>query len=152
MMDIYQVLKKDHEEVRDLIEEQIESHKSGSGSGADLMAKIASELSAHMESEEKILYSRLEEDEGAREKILESYEEHHVAKEVLKELGKTSKSDDRWLAKLKVMKELVDHHVEEEEKHVFKAARKFLNKEAAQEIAEKFMDEKKHILEKSKRK
>lgn len=151
-MDIYQVLKKDHEEVRDLIEEQIESHKSGSGSGADLMAKIASELSAHMESEEKILYSRLEEDEGAREKILESYEEHHVAKEVLKELGKTSKSDDRWLAKLKVMKELVDHHVEEEEKHVFKAARKFLNKEAAQEIAEKFMDEKKHILEKSKRK
>lgn len=151
-MDIYQVLKKDHEEVRDLIEEQIESHKSGSGSGADLMAKIASELSAHMESEEKILYPRLEEDEGAREKILESYEEHHVAKEVLKELGKTSKSDDRWLAKLKVMKELVDHHVEEEEKHVFKAARKFLNKEAAQEIAEKFMDEKKHILEKSKRK
>lgn len=151
-MDIYQVLKKDHEEVKDLIEEQIESHKSGSGSGSDLTAKIISELSAHMESEEKVFYPRLEEDEEAREKILESYEEHHVAKGVLKELGKTSKSDERLQAKLKVMKELVDHHIEEEEKHVFKAARKFLNKEESQKIAEKFMDEKKHILEKSKRK
>lgn len=149
-MDIYQILKKDHEEVKELIEEQIESHHSGSGS--DLMAKIASELLAHMEGEEKTLYPRLEQDEETREKILESYEEHHVTKEVLKELGKSSKNDDRWLAKLTVMKELVDHHVEEEEKHVFKAAKKILDKEEAQEIAEQFMDEKKRVMEKSKKK
>ncbi len=149
-MDIYQAIKKDHDEVKHMLEEQIEEAKSGSGQ--DMMEKIVSELSAHMEGEEKVFYPRLEEDEDAREKILEAYEEHHVAKQVLKELGHKAKDDERWIAKLTVMKEIIEHHVEEEEKSVFKMAKQLLGKDDAREIGEEFENEKKRLMERSRKK
>jgi hypothetical protein len=66
--------------------------------------------------EEKFLYLPLKKQEPeVRDKTMEAYEEHNVTKMVIKELGKVSPSDERWKAKVTVLQEQVEHHIEEEE-------------------------------------
>ena len=89
-----------------------------------------------MEGEEKYFYPILEKHEEAKQEVLEGFEEHDVVKTMLKSFEKVSPGNDRWMAKMKVLKEIVEHHVKEEEKEMFKLARKALDKEQAQDIAE----------------
>ena len=56
--------------------------------------------------------------------VLEAYEEHHVVKLVLAELPKVDPEDERFEAKMTVLEELVEHHVEEEEDEMFELADK----------------------------
>lgn len=118
----FDILKQDHDTIRDLFE-QIEEDEE-SGNREELFAGIQSELQEHLELEEKIFYPEMEKSEELRDKALEAYEEHHVARMVLGELSGLDKKDDRWNAKLKVLQEVVLHHLQEEEKNVFKLARK----------------------------
>ena len=65
---------------------------------------------------------------------LEAFEEHRVVKRLLSELESMPKTDERWGAKLKVLQENVEHHVEEEEGEMFKSARKVLSQEQIEEL------------------
>ena len=47
--------------------------------------------------------------------MLEGFEEHHVADVIVKELENVSPGDEQWAAKFKVLKENIEHHIEEEE-------------------------------------
>jgi hemerythrin-like domain-containing protein len=132
---LFKMLKEDHEKVKELFSQIEEDGDMEMEDREEVFSRIKDELSIHMEGEEKFFYPVLEENGEAREKVLESYEEHHVAKTVLGEFGRMSPDDEHWMAKVKVLKEIVDHHVEEEEKEVFKLAKKMLDKEQTQEIA-----------------
>lgn len=73
-------------------------------------------------------------------------EEHKVVKRLLKELNSSDKSTKEWGAKLTVLREIVEHHVSEEEGELFKKAKKVLDDEIAQKIGqqiENFKDKKK---------
>jgi len=133
-MTFVEILKADHAKVKDLFS-KIES---GGGFKEKILTQIEEELKLHMELEEKFLYPALEKKETeVKEKTLEGYEEHHVTKMVIKELGKVSPSDERWKAKVTVLQELVEHHIEEEESKLFKMAKKALDKNEIQQITEK---------------
>jgi hemerythrin-like domain-containing protein len=147
MMDIYQILKQEHDEVQDMLDQQIEGKKSGK---AQDLKEIQQQLSIHLSGEEKLLYPLLTKSEESKEDAFEAFEEHHVAKVTLNELMKMSPGDERWLAKLKVLKELIDHHVEEEERNLFKVAKKVISNEQAKEIGQKYQQEKEKQLGKSK--
>jgi hypothetical protein len=64
--------------------------------------------------------------------ILEAFEEHHVVDLVLAELPQIDPEDERFHAKMTVLHELVDHHVKEEEKEMFKLAQKLGRTELAE--------------------
>ncbi|HPL62227.1 MAG: hemerythrin domain-containing protein [Syntrophales bacterium] len=142
-MDIFQILKKEHDQVKSLMNQMLSKKESKAD---DLMRQIHKELSVHMQGEEKLFYPMLEEDDSSREKALEGYEEHHVAKGVLKELQKMNHADERWMAKVSVLKEIVEHHVEEEEKELFKAAKGVFEKEEVKEIGKKYLEEKERMM------
>ncbi len=127
-------LKKEHKEVQEIFE-KLEKKK---GNKEELFKKLKKEFLPHLIAEEKVFYPALLEKEGAREDTLESYEEHHVASRVFKELEEMSQDDERWQAKLKVLKEIVDHHIKEEETNLFKVAEKELKKDEFPAIMEKF--------------
>jgi hemerythrin-like domain-containing protein len=146
-MDIYQILKQEHDEVQDMLDQQIEGKKSGK---AQDLKEIQQQLSIHLSGEEKLLYPLLTKSEESKENAFEAFEEHHIAKVTLNELMKMSPGDERWLAKLKVLKELIDHHVEEEERNLFKVAKKVISNEQAKEIGQKYQQEKQKQLGKSK--
>lgn len=132
-MTFVEILKADHAKVKDLFS-KIES---GGGFKEKILTQIEEELKLHMELEEKFLYPVLEKKETeVKDKTLEGYEEHHVTKKVIKGLGKVSPSDERWKAKVTVLQELVEHHIEEEEGKLFKMAKKALDKNEIQQITD----------------
>ena len=69
--------------------------------------------------------------------IGEAYEEHHVVKLVLAELPGVDPGADNFEAKMTVLKELVAHHVEEEEKEMFPMAERRLGEERSAELADR---------------
>jgi iron-sulfur cluster repair protein YtfE (RIC family) len=136
MNTFFEILKEDHRKVKELFS------KVESGSKEDF-AKIEEELKIHMDVEEKFLYPALQKhQQELKEKTLESFEEHHMAKQSLKEITKLSPSDEHWKAKVSVLKEMIDHHVEEEEKQLFPMAKKALDKNTVQDITTKIQQAK----------
>jgi hemerythrin superfamily protein len=141
-MTFFEILKKDHEEVKQLFS-QIEK---GGANKEKLFSQIQQELKVHMDAEEKFFYPALEKHPEAKEKVLEGYEEHHVAKTAITEIAKVSPSNERWKAKVSVLKELIDHHVQEEEKELFKMAKKALDENEIKQITEKIQQQKKKAM------
>jgi hypothetical protein len=140
--DLFALLKKDHEKVKGLFEQLQEDGEMEMDSREELFSQIQEEIEIHMEGEEKFFYPALDQADETHEKVLESYEEHHVAKTVLEEFEELDQEDERWMAKVKVLKEIVEHHVEEEEKELFKLAKKTLDKEEIQEISMQIQERK----------
>ena len=123
--DAIALLKHDHRAVEDLFA-QFEK-ASGEGRKKKLAEQICLELSVHAAIEEEIFYPACE---GKVEEDLlkESYVEHDAAKVLIAEISAGSgESDDFFDAKVKVLQEEIEHHVEEEEKRMeglFAQARK----------------------------
>jgi len=101
----------------------------------DLFQKIKTELEAHTKVEETLFYPRLETAEETRKLTLEAYEEHKLAKDLLAEIGALPVESETWTAKMKVLIENVEHHAEEEESDLFPAAKKVLDGDETEEMA-----------------
>ncbi|MBU5635432.1 hemerythrin domain-containing protein [Geomonas sp. Red69] len=134
-MTIFDLLKQDHEKARYLFDKAEKAGKKEISSLQKLFSQLEEELELHMEGEERFFYSALEQNEEIRDKVLQAFEEHQVAKAMLGTFQSLAVDDERWVAKLKVLGEIVEHHMQEEEKEVFKMARKALGKEQQHEIA-----------------
>ncbi len=144
-MDLFSLLKQDHKKVRDLFEQIEEDGEAEMEFQGDLFSQIEDELQLHMDGEEGFFYPALEKSEKSHEKALESYEEHHVTKMLLGEFGDLAQDDERWKAKIKVLKEVVTHHIEEEEKEIFKIAKRALGREEIQQIGRQILQQKEQM-------
>jgi hemerythrin superfamily protein len=111
--DAIALLKNDHREVEELFE-QFEKAK-GDGRKEKLALQICKELTIHTMLEEEIFYPACE---GKVEEDLlkESFVEHDAAKVLIAEIEAGEPSDDFFDSKVKVLKEEIEHHVEEEER------------------------------------
>jgi len=141
-MTIFEVIKQDHEKARYLFDKIEKSGRKQTAPLQKLFSQIEEELAIHMEGEERFFYPSLEKDEEAREKVLEAYEEHQVVKTMLGTFNSLAVDDERWGAKLSVLNEIVEHHMQEEEREVFKMARKALGKDQIQQMAVQFQQHK----------
>ena len=123
-MDPIQLLKKQHREVEALFK-KIAKTGSAEQRRAQL-DELASNLKLHMTIEEAIFYPAVQQlpMKKAEGMALEAYEEHAVVKLVLAELPGVDPEDERFDAKMTVLSELIEHHVEEEEDEMFKTAKK----------------------------
>ena len=128
-MDAFELLKKDHEKVSGIFEKLDATTERGVKTREELFTQLKQELDVHARIEETILYPVLKEAKETEEITLEAYEEHNVVKQLLAELDELSKEDETWGAKLTVLKENVEHHVEEEEGEMFQSARQVLTEE-----------------------
>ena len=136
-MDAITLLKDDHRRFKKMLEEGEETTERAVKTRKELLERLAADLKAHEKIEEEIFYPALKEYEKAKEIVLEGYEEHHVADLILAELRKTDVTDERWGAKFSVLKENLEHHIEEEEEDMFKKARAVLEKAELVELGER---------------
>lgn len=103
----------------------------------DVAREAIADLRMHTTIEEELFYPALREaGDDLVEDVLEGYEEHHAVELLLDELDGMSPGDERFEAKFTVVKELVLHHVEEEEEEMFPQARDALGEERLQEVGE----------------
>jgi hemerythrin superfamily protein len=135
-MNLYEILHQDHEKVKGLFD-QLEAATVGTESRREqLFASLYQELDIHSQAEEKYFYSRLKSEDDARERTLESLDEHKMIKKLLKELDAMDGGDLEWPVKLKILRESVEEHVEMEENELFPLARRSLDEDEAMGIAE----------------
>ena len=133
-MDAFTLLKTDHKTVAGLMDKIEKTTERAVKTRDELFTQLKSELDLHAEIEEKILYPVLEKAEETHDISLEAYEEHRIVKQLLGELETEPKDAEEWTAKFTVLKENVEHHVEEEEGEMFKKARKVLSEEEIEEL------------------
>ena len=138
-MDAFNLLKADHRKVEELFS-QLES--ASGKKKLQVFEQIKTELELHTHIEEKIFYPALEKPEETHDLALEAYEEHAVVKQLLKELSRAKTADDEWEAQAKVLKENVEHHVEEEENELFEKAESALSETDIEALGEQMEAEK----------
>jgi len=143
------LLKKQHKEVKALFK-KVENTENAR-ERRRLMEEIATALDGHATIEEEMFYPAVRglETQKAEEMVMEAFEEHHVVKLVLAELPQVDPEDERFEAKMTVLSELVEHHADEEEKEMFKAAQK-LGKDELESLGEQ-MEERFEALRGQKR-
>jgi hemerythrin superfamily protein len=137
-MQIYEVILDDHAKARRMLQEICDSDESDGERRGLLFAALKSELMTHQHVEEAVLYDRLKGIEETRPDALEAINEHHIVDTLLGELDDMPKDNDRWTAKLGVLRELVEHHMQEEENEFFEHAKAVVPDDLAARMAEEF--------------
>jgi hemerythrin-like domain-containing protein len=145
-MNAIALLKRDHKELKEMLKELAEAGPRAARRRQSILEQVAGELTAHERMEEEVFYPALAKHREARDSVLEGYEEHHVANLILAELRETSVGDDRWSAKAKVLKDSVEHHIEEEEGEMFKQARSAFDSDQLQELADQMLSVREGLL------
>jgi len=139
-MDILKLIEKDHKETAKGLDELEGTTESDASARKKIWTPLEQDLLAHMKAEEEILYPPLQEE--IEDRILEAIEEHQLLRMASSVLDETSANDKTWLPKLKVIKENIEHHVEEEEDEIFEAAKEKLSKEKLEEMGKRFEEAK----------
>jgi hemerythrin superfamily protein len=142
--DIFELLKNDHRDVKQLFDE-IQGRAADDEVEGDRLAlfhELRVQLLAHAKAEARVVYSEFELHLELVQMILEAREEHGLVEHVLDEMDGMDAGDDVWLAKLKVLRDLVEHHVEEEEGEQFPAAKKVIDREKCKQLADAFLNAK----------
>ena len=145
-MDAIRLLTDDHDKMKQLLEQGDKTTERGMKTRTDLLQRIKSELTVHEIIEEEIFYPALKEHPKARELVLEGYEEHHVVDNVMAELEQTAVDDEVWGAKFTVMKENIEHHIEEEGE-MFPQARQVFEEAELQALGEQMAARKEQALQ-----
>ena len=143
-LDAIALLKEDHEKVRTLLES---FEKATGPSRAKLLGQIEQELKVHTTIEEEIFYPAFR--EASRKKddqvmVYEAVQEHHMVDLALPEAGEGENNED-LKGKAKVVKELVEHHADEEEDEMFPRAKKLMSREELRDLGERMEARKKEL-------
>jgi len=146
-MNALTLLKEDHDRIKPLLAELKETTGRAEKTRGDLFSRIKAELTVHEIVEEEIFYPTLRDHPKAREIVLEGYEEHDVVDRLMSELDGMDATDERFGPKAKVMAENVEHHIEEEEGEMFKAARQVFDRDELEELGERMSLRKKSARE-----
>ena len=135
-MDAIALLKADHDKVKKLLNELETTTERGVKTRAELFSTIKGELTVHEIIEEEIFYPELKAHPKAKDIVLEGFEEHHVVDLLMSELEALPVEDETWGAKALVMKENIEHHIEEEEGDMFIKARQVLDRDELEALGE----------------
>ena len=147
-MNAVELLKQDHQVVKQLLEKLVSTTERGVKTRRDLVQKLYLELAVHTDIEEQIFYPAYEKAGGRDEAVMsaEAKEEHRTVDSlVLPDLIKTDPGSIPFTGRAKVLKELLEHHIEEEEKEMFPKATELLGAEKLEALG-KLMEERKRSL------
>ena len=144
-MNAMTLLKEDHQKVKKMLAELESTTERGVKTREELFTKVKQELVVHEAIEEEIFYPALKEHPKTKEIALEGYEEHHVVDTVMAEMEGIAYDDEQWGAKFTVMKENLEHHIEEEEGEMFKQAKQVFDEDELVQLGE-YMEARKEEL------
>jgi hemerythrin superfamily protein len=146
--DILDTLKKEHDEVKALCKQLVESESAPERKA--LVRKIKHALVPHARAEEKAVYDPVIAVRGGGEKTKvdgnEGYVEHDLADKTLAKLGKIAQAKSpEFTATAKVLKELLEHHIKEEERDIWDDVKEHFSDEQRAAMNAKFLALKKKV-------
>ncbi|ROL81435.1 hemerythrin [Pseudomonas protegens] len=141
-MNAIDLLKADHEKVKSILNQLSESTDRAVKKRTDLLDKLELEITIHTQLEEQILYPAFKQagDKEQAEMYYEAKEEHRTVDSlVLPDLKSTDPTKPEFAGRVKVVKELLEHHIGEEETEMFPQARKLLGNAKLEELGEQML-------------
>ena len=129
------LLKRQHQEVSDLFEQLQAALR---GEKRDLLLELAAKLVAHSAIEKEIFYPALRRHQS--EDVVEAVEEHALVEHCLARALATRAGDESFDARVRVLCQVVDHHVQEEERELLKQAESDLSSEQLDELGESMLE------------
>lgn len=147
--DAIKLLKNDHDKVRELL---AQFEKATGARREKLRVLIDLELQVHTQIEEEIFYPAYREAAKKKDDQVMYYEalhEHETVKFVLPDVGQGENNED-LKAKAKVLKELVEHHADEEEDDMFPRAKQLLSKDELRALGEQMQLRKETLMKETK--
>jgi hypothetical protein len=145
-MKVTDLLKKDHDTVKKMFaafEKIGDRAKEKRSSQAE---EICEELRIHAAVEEEIFYPAIKSvrDKEAKFDVEEALQEHEQIKAAMVDIRKVEGQEPAFGAKMKVLQEDVEHHADEEEKEIFREARK-LGDERLEQLGQQIEERKKKL-------
>ena len=141
--DAIALLTSQHKEVTAMFKEFEELGDRAKAGKKKIADKICQNLVMHTMIEEEIFYPAVRgNSKEAEEMVEEAIVEHASAKDLIAQIQEMDPGDDLYDAKVKVLGELVDHHVEEEEKEMFPRARELMDKAQLEQLGERMAQRK----------
>ncbi len=132
-MTIFEALKEDHKTQRSLANSLLRTEGESEGRKS-MFSQLVTELKAHAMAEERHFYNPMIRHEQSQEKARHSIAEHHEIDELIEKLQHTGMSSPGWMANYKKLRDLVFHHLHEEENEVFQVAGKVLSETQKNEL------------------
>lgn len=140
------VLKRDHQTVSGLFRDFERLADDDIAGRRPLVDRIRQELDVHTRLEEELFYPELERVPEAADLIAEARTEHQLVKDLCAEIVRLDPNDIDYVAKVEVLRENVDHHVEEEESEIFPLAKKHLSGDRLEKIGDQLENRREEIL------
>lgn len=125
--DILEIIKQDHKPLKALLNILKDSETEFTDK-KPAFEEFAPLLLSHAEPEQESLYAHMKDEDELRTESFEGETEHAIASQLIEEINQTSEEDE-WMAKVKVLAEMVEHHILEEEQELFKDIKKELDSE-----------------------
>lgn len=144
---ILEDLREDHRETLAAIDEIMKVEDSAKRNA--LFKEMMTKLVAHLDSEHAVLYRRMEksDQQETREFAFEGTNEHQIAEQQMQQMARArNKAEEKWTAQLTVLRELVQHHVEEEESTGHRLARQEFDSETLEKMRQQFRRQKEKML------
>ncbi|HEX3896871.1 MAG TPA: hemerythrin domain-containing protein [Rudaea sp.] len=145
--DVRALLKKDHDEAKALAKQMHEA--TAATRRMALLAKLKPALTAHSRAEERAVYTallRVRSDDPSHVLADEGFVEHSLLDELLMTLASTDAGTDRWRANAKVLHELLEHHITEEQSDVFAKLGDHFERDQLEAMGAQFLREKADVL------
>lgn len=136
---LFHLIQADHDAIETLLAELQLADSTNIDGTLSKLSRLEDELLVHLEGEERFLYTALEQHEETTRKVLESYEEHLLAKTIITSFNSIALDDKRWFAKLAVLKKLFAVHLEEE-KDLIRSAKRLLTEKQLEGITQQFLE------------
>ena len=138
------LLRDDHREIRKVFTAFEKAGDNAHATKQKLVDQMIELLTVHTYIENEVMYPRVRELlPEVEDDVLESYEEHHVADLLVMELAAMDPDAERFVPKMTVLIENVEHHMEEEEKEWFPKVREGLGRKQLQQIGDEMAERKK---------
>lgn len=152
--DPIKILEQDHQRVRSLFEQiqKAAGTEGGDSESEELVEELIDTIQNHTTIEEEIFYPAFQQavrGKGEERLYFESMEEHHVVDMVMPEVEESAQEGDgmTFAAKVKVLKDIVMHHIEEEENDLFPKVRKVMKAAELRELGERMTERKEELME-----
>ena len=136
-MDIYEALKKDHVEIKALMDELI-SLRPDDEYRFILIEEIRNHLIPHTRAEESIFYNTLRAVNADKKVVFHGYQEHLEAETLLRTLQVMDKLNLEWKATAEKLRDCLNHHIEDEETEIFAQAKAAFTQDEAVSMYEAF--------------
>jgi hemerythrin-like domain-containing protein len=137
--DILELLKRDHERVDHLLDEIEDTDSGDERRRSQLFAQVTAELEVHSDSEDQVVYTALEGRGGFEELIDNARGAHEHIEQMVEELDQTEVTAGDWIDKVHELRQLVRHHVDEEEGTLFGKMREALDSGERSRLADEFL-------------